>query len=157
MPHSKSLNSRAQFMLLVFICLTFLATLILGCFLYFRLRRNSDNASTEVSLMVQYKTFIDLALSENAGARLMPAKSNTVLIQAKDVQGITTFSLSKVQGKIIVVWGWSSPNFGKRGKEWSFSDKHDQANMYLEVKKTLDTYLTSLYHQHNLTAPANKE
>jgi hypothetical protein len=144
-------------MLLIFICLTFLATLLLGFFLYFRLRRTTDNASTEVSLMVQYKTFIDLLLSENAGARLMPAKSNTVLIQTKDAQGASTFSLSKVQGKVIVVWGWNSPNFGKRGKEWSFSYTHDQASMYLEIKKTLDTYLTSLYQQHNLIAPANKE
>lgn len=145
-----------NFMLAVFICLTFIATLIMGCSLYFRLRRGSDTSNAEVSLAAEYKTFIDLALGENAAARLVPAKSNTVLIQAKDAQGICSYSLSKVQGKVIVVWSWNSANFGKRGKEWSFSDTHDQARMYLEIKKTLDAYVTSLYQQHNLVAPASR-
>jgi hypothetical protein len=138
-------------MLLIFIISTLLLTLFLGLFFYFRLRRANNNSLVEEEiLLVHYKTLIDLILAENMGARLVPAKVNSIRIHAKGPQGSNSLSLTKVQGKMIVVWTWISAEFGERGKEWSFAYDHDQASMYREIKHSCDAYKASLFQKYNL-------
>lgn len=104
-------------------------------------------------MLTHYKTFVDLVLSECPACKLVPVKSHSLLIISKNTQGSDSLSLSKVQGKTIAVWTWTSPEFGERGKEWSFSYEHNQADMYEEIKTSRQLYQAALYQKHNLAVP----
>jgi hypothetical protein len=140
-------------MLLIFIAFTVLLTFSAGLALYFRLRRPAGKSNSDTGILLQYKTLIDLALTEHPGSRLSQTKTNTFLIHKKDHQVSDSLSVTKVQGRIIVVWTWISPEFGKRGKEWSFEHDNNQVQMYSKIKQSRDAYLTSLYQQRNLAVP----
>lgn len=141
-------------MLIFFIATTAILCLCLGCYLYFRIRKENKPAAPH-PLLIYYSSFIEAALSECPGLKIVPAK-NAVLFSSKDAQGQETLSLSKVQNKTIAVWTWTSPGFGERGKEWSFPYTYEQKLMYEEIKQARELYQASLYQKYNLSIPSRK-
>ncbi len=140
-------------MLLLFIALVLLLTLAAGFILYFRLRRPGNKTVSDNSLLLQYKSFIDLVLAEQPGARLLQTKTNAFQIQRKDHESSSSLSVTKVEDRIILVWNWHSPGFGDRGKEWAFNHDYSQQQMFEEIKQSRDAYVAALYQKYNMNQP----
>ncbi len=123
---------------------------VVGIVIYFRLRNTEATAVSKTGISTDYKTFIDLLLSSNPSVHVHMLKENS--LQVKD--SALSFSLTKVEGRMIIVWTWISPQFGKRGKEWSFALHYDQFRMYTEIEEEIATYKSSLYQKYNLNFPS---
>jgi len=118
--------------------------------IYFLVIRNKKaGLHADNDILVKYKEFIDLSLEQGKTSRLERIKSNSLSIRTSSHRSASVFSLTEVNGRIIIVWTWSDSGFGRRGKEWSFPANYNQKKMFDEVVEDVLSYQIATYQQHN--------
>ena len=104
-------------------------------------------------MLVKYKIFIDEALAQGKTSRIERLKANSLSIRTSSHKNASVFSLTEVNGRIIIVWTWSDSSLGRRGKEWSYPETYDQKKMFDEVVEDVINYQTATYQKYNQTVP----
>jgi hypothetical protein len=133
------------------LALIFISALFLGLVFvfYFRKRKTKDLNTDPEGMSFKYKRFINLVLEHDKTARVEELKSHSFVIRTSGPKNTASFSLTEVMGKISVVWTWSDPSFGRRGKEWAFPDTCNQESMFNEITEDIINYQIAIYQKHN--------
>lgn len=127
----------------------------LGLGVVFYLKRQQPKVSYLVTegIYFNYKILIDSLLQHDKRAVLADARSNSIRIQSSNARESSSFSITQVVERIIIVWTWTGSEFGPRGKEWSFAQTEDQEKTAGVIRDELNTYLTAIYKGHNKQMP----
>jgi hypothetical protein len=131
-------------MLGIFTILLILAG-VSAAFFYFFLKKKNERVPNGMSQ--RYETLRDL-LREGKLPVSEKMHHHSLHFKIKADKELFSYSLSEVDGRLIVVWTLDSKIHGKRGKEWSFKIDYDQSRMFEEIKNDVSDYRKRL-HVHN--------
>ena len=123
-----------------------ICSFLLGAFSYRRLRSENIFSVAPSTIASDLSVLIGCIASKYPSIKLVSNKHS--YFQLKN--STTSFSGNKVVDKVIIVWSWTSSEFGQRGKEWTFPYLYDQLKMYNEIEGDIVMYERSLRQSHSL-------
>lgn len=126
----------------------------LAVFFYFRISKRKSPSAPDAPILLKYAHFVQRIREHNKLLKAEVIKANSMVIRTAPAKSAPVYTLTEVSARTIIVWTWSDPNFGPRGKEWSFPDTYDQDKMYQEVIEDVFNYQTEIYQKHNQRMPA---
>lgn len=123
-------------------------------FFYFKASKRKSPSTPDAPIFLKYARFVERIREHNKLLKVEVIKANSMVIRTAPGKSAPVYTITEVSARTIIVWTWSDPNFGPRGKEWSFPDTYDQDTMYQEVIADVFNYQTEIYQKHNQRMPA---
>lgn len=120
---------------------------------YSRKRRLKNSPVENKEILSKYEGFISRVCGQHKSAKAEAIKQNTLIIRTAPAKNAPVYTITEVSARTIIVWTWSDPGFGPRGKEWSFPEAYDQDKMFHEVAEDVFKYQNDIYQKHNQRMP----
>jgi hypothetical protein len=117
---------------------------VIGTLIYFSLRKGSQNIENVINQ--KYGTLLNL-LKQEQQVVYEKQNSKSTVIKIRENRDFQQYTLTEVDGRLIVVWTFESVSHGKRGKEWSFNPGTDQLTVFQEIKNGLADYRKNLHRE----------
>jgi hypothetical protein len=120
--------------------------MIMGSLFNFSLRKQNKNS--EQSLSLKYYALMQL-LKENKVVLAEKPVNKSYFLKLRENNDQQSFTFTEVDDRVIIVWKLESAVFGKRGKEWSFNQKFDQAGIFKEIRDDIAHYQRALFKERS--------